>query len=106
VPDEPWLSSPASSELELNTDLLGEVLREYRRANKINQADLAQLLHLDQSFVSKIETGKRRVTDIEMLLRLSSSTSRPPVSASRTSCYARSPPRLARDWSATSIQWP
>jgi transcriptional regulator with XRE-family HTH domain len=70
VPDEPWLSSPASSELELNTDLLGEVLREYRRANKINQADLAQLLHLDQSYVSKIETGKRRVTDIEMLLRI------------------------------------
>lgn len=70
MPDEPWLSSPASSELELNTDLLGEVLREYRRANKINQADLAQLLHLDQSYVSKIETGKRRVTDIEMLLRI------------------------------------
>ncbi|MEU9822968.1 helix-turn-helix domain-containing protein [Pseudonocardia alni] len=70
MPDEPWLSSPASSELELNTDLLGEVLREYRRTNKINQADLAQLLHLDQSYVSKIETGKRRVTDIEMLLRI------------------------------------
>lgn len=70
MPDEPWLSSHASSELELNTDLLGEVLREYRRANKMNQADLAQLLHLDQSYVSKIETGKRRVTDIEMLLRI------------------------------------
>jgi transcriptional regulator with XRE-family HTH domain len=79
VPDEPWLSSPASSELELNTDLLGEVLREYRRVNKINQADLAQLLHLDQSYVSKIETGKRRVTDIEMLLRIAQQLNVPPA---------------------------
>ena len=79
MPDEPWLSSPASSERELNTDLLGEVLREYRRANKINQADLAQLLHLDQSYVSKIETGKRWVTDIEMLLRIAQQLNTPPA---------------------------
>jgi transcriptional regulator with XRE-family HTH domain len=68
--DPQWLSSHSTGEVELNTDLLGDVLREYRRDNAINQADLAQLLHLDQSYVSKIETGKRRVTDVEMLLRI------------------------------------
>lgn len=78
MPDEPWLSSPASSELELNTDLLGEVLREYRRAHQINQADLAQLLHMDQSYVSKIETGRRRVTDVEALLRIAQQLNIPP----------------------------
>lgn len=67
--DHPWLSSRAS-DIELNTSLLAEVLREYRRSNGLNQADLAQLLNLDQSYVSKIETGQRQVRDLEMLVRI------------------------------------
>ncbi|MGI9001557.1 MAG: helix-turn-helix domain-containing protein [Pseudonocardia sp.] len=69
-PDSPWLSPRTAAEVELNPDLLTEVLREYRKAHGINQADLAQLLNLDQSYISKIETGQRRVRDIEMLLRI------------------------------------
>jgi transcriptional regulator with XRE-family HTH domain len=58
--------------------LLAEVLREYRRDRAINQADLAQLLHLDQSYISKIETGQRQVRDVEMLLRIAQQLDIPP----------------------------
>jgi len=75
--DDQWLTS-AGSAVELNTDLLAEVLREFRRANNINQADLALMLHLDQSYVSKIETGQRQVRDVEMLLRIAQGLDIPP----------------------------
>ncbi|MGH3908517.1 MAG: helix-turn-helix domain-containing protein [Pseudonocardiaceae bacterium] len=66
--EQPWLSSRSALKLELNTDLLAQVLKEYRRSNGLNQADLAQLLNLDQSYVSKIETGQRQVRDLQLLL--------------------------------------
>lgn len=70
MPDDgSWLSARAV-DLEINTSLLAEVLRDYRKANKLSQADLAQLLNLDQSYVSKIETGQRQVRDLETLLRI------------------------------------
>lgn len=68
--ERPWLSSRTPGQAELNTGLLAEVLREYRQANGLNQAALAQLLNLDQSYVSKIETGKRQVADLETLLQI------------------------------------
>jgi transcriptional regulator with XRE-family HTH domain len=68
--ESPWLSPRTVAEVELNTTLLAEVLREYRKEHGINQADLAQILNFDQSYVSKIETGQRHVRDIEMLLRI------------------------------------
>lgn len=73
-----WLSSRAA-DLELNTGLLAEVLREYRKAKGLNQADLAQLLNLDQSYVSKIETGQRQVRDLEMLLHIAQQLSISPT---------------------------
>lgn len=66
----PWLSPRMVAEVELNTLLLAEVLREYRTAHGINQADLATILNLDQSYISKIETGQRQVRDVETLLRI------------------------------------
>jgi len=65
-----WLSPRTVAEVELNPRLLAEVLLEYRKAHGINQADLAQILNLDQSYISKIETGQRQVRDIELLLRI------------------------------------
>lgn len=71
MPDEhPWLSSRTPGQVEFNTGLLAEVLRDYRDTNGLNQADLAQLLNLDQSYVSKIERGKRQVGDLETLLQI------------------------------------
>lgn len=69
--DPPWLSPRAGAEVELNTDLLADVQREYRKSNGLNQSDLAQLLSMDQSYISKIETGQRKVFDVQMLLRIS-----------------------------------
>jgi hypothetical protein len=44
--DQPWLSPHTVAEVELNPGLLAEVLRDYRKTNGINQADL----NFDQSF--------------------------------------------------------
>ncbi|KOV80886.1 hypothetical protein ADL03_31230 [Nocardia sp. NRRL S-836] len=65
-------------EAGLDTSLLAEVLREYRQANGLNQGDLAKLLNLDQSYVSKIETGQRRMRDPEALLRIANRLNIPP----------------------------
>ncbi|SFJ76883.1 Transcriptional regulator, contains XRE-family HTH domain [Amycolatopsis sacchari] len=67
--DGSWLSS-RTVDLEINTGLLAEVLREYRKAKGLSQADLAQILNLDQSYVSKIENGQRQVRDLETLVRI------------------------------------
>ncbi|MGI9064068.1 MAG: helix-turn-helix domain-containing protein [Pseudonocardiaceae bacterium] len=73
-----WLSSRSGTPFELDTGLLSEVLREHRRAHGISQADLAQLLNMDQSYVSKIETGQRHVRDLEVLLGIAHELSIPP----------------------------
>src|SRR5690349_4321331 len=75
--EEQWLSRP-TQEASLNTGLLAEVLREYRQANGLNQAAMAKLLNLDQSYVSKIETGQRQVRDLETLLRIANRLNIPP----------------------------
>lgn len=65
-----WLSPRMVVEMELNPNLLPDVLRSYRREHDLSQADLAQILNFDQTYISKIETGQRHVRDIEMLLRI------------------------------------
>lgn len=76
--DTPWLSRHTAAGVELNTCLLAEVLRAYRTTNGLNQADLAQLLSMDQSYVSKIETGQRQIRDVEMLLHIAQQLDIPP----------------------------
>src|SRR5262245_59780753 len=77
-PDRAWLSTRAPVEQGLNTELLAEILREYRQSTGMNQVDLAKLLNLDQSYVSKIETGQRHVRDLETLLRIANRLNIPP----------------------------
>ena len=43
-------------------DLLGKRLAEFRRSLSISQDYLATMLRKDQTFVSKVETGKRSLT--------------------------------------------
>ncbi len=69
--EPPWLSPHTSADVELNTGLLAELLREFRKTRGLNQADLAQLLSMDQSYISKIETGQREVRDVHQLLWIS-----------------------------------
>lgn len=46
--------------------LLREVLREVRVAGRLNQAELAKQMGTYPSFVSKYESGERRLDVIEM----------------------------------------
>lgn len=58
---------------------LGEVLREYRTANQLTQAALAELLQVDQTYVSMIERGRRQIRDVGFLLRVSRLLRIPPT---------------------------
>ncbi|MGH3978501.1 MAG: helix-turn-helix domain-containing protein [Pseudonocardiaceae bacterium] len=77
--DSEWLSSRAGVSFEIDTGRLAEVLGEYRQAHGISQADLARLLGMDQSYVSKIETGQRQVRDLGVLLGIAHRLSIPPI---------------------------
>lgn len=57
---------------------LGAVLKEYRKNNGLSQRELGELLHVDQSYVSKIERGKP-IKDVEFLLRVTQVLEVPPA---------------------------
>lgn len=50
---------------------LSKLLKSYRTANKLSQSALAQILDVDQSYISKIESGERDVRDVAFLSRIS-----------------------------------
>lgn len=45
---------------------VGKLLREIRRQAKLRQADVAKRLGVPQSFVSKYESGERRLEFVEV----------------------------------------
>ncbi len=78
-PDQPrWLSPRTIREAEIDTELLGRTLREFRTERHLSQADLAQILNFDQSYISKIEAGHRHVRDTEILLHVARQLDLPP----------------------------
>ncbi|ATY17048.1 transcriptional regulator (plasmid) [Amycolatopsis sp. AA4] len=70
--DDDWLSSRVPAEFKLNTSLLPEALTAYRNSRGLTQTDLAKLLGIHQTYLSKIESGHRKVFDIELILRIAS----------------------------------
>jgi predicted transcriptional regulator len=62
------------------------VLKDYSKDDKLNQADLAQLLNLGQSYVSKIETGQRQVRDLDTLLRIANQLNISPTRLGLANC--------------------
>ncbi|MFF4778970.1 helix-turn-helix domain-containing protein [Microtetraspora fusca] len=65
-----WLAHHSSTEARRMPPPLGEMLKSYRVANKLTQADLAARLLIDQTYVSKIERGVRVVRDVDFLGRV------------------------------------
>ena len=47
------------------TDMVGDILSEERKKAGLRQEDVAQKLQQHQSFIARIETGKRRVDVLE-----------------------------------------
>ena len=52
---------------------IGALVRRLRKERGLSQAQLAEAVNCDQAAISKIETGERVVTDIELLKRLAKS---------------------------------
>ncbi len=52
--------------LQEERSLVRTLLREYREAAGLRQQDLADRLGLPQSFVSKVESGERRLDVVEL----------------------------------------
>jgi transcriptional regulator with XRE-family HTH domain len=66
-----WLVHPSDADETRALPDLGDLLRAYRAAESLTQGELAQLLGLDQSYVSQIERGKRIIRNVELLLHIS-----------------------------------
>lgn len=54
----------------MNTKMIGERIR-FIRINKLNlcQNDLAKIMEIDRTYLSRIESGKQNLT-VEMLIRI------------------------------------
>jgi len=76
--EEAWLSLMHPGGVEVDTSVVGETLRTYRAKHSLSQADLAQILHLDQSYISKVENGQRAIRDIHTLLHIATQLDLPP----------------------------
>jgi len=57
---------------------LGDVLLGYRKANGLNQQQLAGMLGYDRTYISMIESGRRRVTDRGTLAYIAATLAVPP----------------------------
>lgn len=66
---ELWLFSPPVRTAPPDSSGLGEVLKAYRIQHGLSQAELAELLHCDQTYVSLLENRRRFVRDVGELRR-------------------------------------
>lgn len=62
-----WLWSSPHATAALNSRDLGQVLRAYRRINRISQDHLANVLGFDKTYISRIETRRRAIHDVGTL---------------------------------------
>ncbi len=58
---------------------LGQILRDYRASARLSQAELGRLLHVDQTYISLIERGRRQIRDVGFLLRVARVLGLPPA---------------------------
>jgi transcriptional regulator with XRE-family HTH domain len=65
-----WLHGLAPVPADADRHRVGQLLKEYRVAHGLTQADLADRLGFDQSYVSKVESGGREIRDLDALRRI------------------------------------
>jgi transcriptional regulator with XRE-family HTH domain len=71
-----WLA-PASVEIQACGDL-GVIFRSYRQAGGLSQQQLANMLGYDRTYITMIESGRRRITDRGTLARIAQALTIPP----------------------------
>jgi transcriptional regulator with XRE-family HTH domain len=59
-----------TNEQSSGTEQLGETIKRLRKAQKLTQAQLAEAVGVDESYISKIEKGRLSYTPSEETLRL------------------------------------
>ena len=91
----PWLRPRAADDQRIAWPPLGPVLREYRVANHLTQSALAELLQVDQTYVSMIERGRRPIRDIGFLLRVCRVLGIPPADLGLSNELLTARPRRA-----------
>lgn len=62
-PSAMWIWSSAEANEALRSRDLAEILRTYRRLNRLSQERLAATLGYDKTYISMIETRRRAITD-------------------------------------------
>jgi|SRR6266568_3518561 len=94
----PWLW-PQASDGPVTLPALGRILREYRTAHKLTQETLGEFLQVDQSYISKIERGRRQIADVSFLLRVARLLGIPPADLGLSNDLLRdSASPNVRDW--------
>ncbi|MFI1530762.1 helix-turn-helix domain-containing protein [Streptomyces griseus] len=73
-----WLWTTPEAQTVLATRDLGSILRTYRRMRSQSQTATGALLGYDKTYVSAIELGKRRVTDVASLRHIAERIGVPP----------------------------
>jgi transcriptional regulator with XRE-family HTH domain len=71
-----WLV-PATGQIRADGDL-GVVFRSYRQASGLSQQQLAGILGYDRTYITMIESGRRRITDRGTLARIARALAIPP----------------------------
>lgn len=73
-----WHWATPEAQAVLATRDLGAILRFHRRVHGHSQLDAGELLGYDKTYVSAIELGKRRLTDVTALQRIADQLALPP----------------------------
>jgi transcriptional regulator with XRE-family HTH domain len=76
-PPAMWLWSGQDASAALRSRDLGQILRVYRRINRLSQERLAAVLGYDKTYISMIETHRRAITDVGTLRHIAHTLSVP-----------------------------
>src|ERR1041385_2982785 len=76
--DPSWLWASPSTRRALASRDLGQVFAAYRSIHHLTQQQLGDLLGFDQSYVCRIENGRRTVRDVPTLTRIATRLGLPP----------------------------